>query len=101
MPSNIVKSPHILSASSNLVGFSFIVLTTVQALHVSSTTILDEVASVEILLFSASCLLSFLSIRSSSENRSRLYEDIADATFFVGLAMLFAAAAIILFSVAN
>ena len=97
MELNSKKSQHILSASSNLVGFSFIVLTTVKALHASGVTILDEVASVEILFFSSSCLLSFLSIRAGSEKKARLYENIADITFFLGLALIFVTAVILLF----
>jgi hypothetical protein len=99
MENNDRKSPHILNASTNLVGFSFIVLTTIQALHVSGVTIIDEIAASEVLLFSASSFFSFLSIRTHKDKRSHIYENIADAIFFIGLLLLFAAASFILFSV--
>jgi hypothetical protein len=82
------KSPHILNASSNLLGLCFVVLTSLKVLGKSGQTILDEVTFGAIILFMASCLLSFLSIRKESR-QSVLLEKIADIIFLCGLSLLF------------
>jgi hypothetical protein len=82
------KSPHILNASSNLLGICFIVLTSLKLLNKSEKTIIDEVTTVAIILFMASCIFSFLSIRSS-DKRSAYLEKISDFIFLSGLVLLF------------
>ncbi len=89
------NSPHILNASSNLVGFSFIVLTTVRVLGLPNITIIDKIATAEILLFCVSSLFSFMSMRAASERRSNLYENVADYIFFSGLIILSLAAVLL------
>ena len=79
------KSPHILNASSNLLGLCFVVLTSLKILNFSHTTLIDELTIVATILFMISCILSFLSIRG---NIAR-YENIADIAFLLGLIMLF------------
>lgn len=93
------KSSHILNASSNLVGFSFIVLTTIQALHIAEMTLIDEIAALGVFLFSASSFFSFLSIRKDTGKKNSLYENIADIIFFIGLLLLLIAAVFIVFSI--
>lgn len=82
------KSPHILNASSNLLGICFILLTTLRILGKSQTTIIDEITFVAIVLFMASCLLSFLAIRKKTTQSQKL-ELIADIIFLAGLSLLF------------
>lgn len=82
------KSPHILNASSNLLGICFIVLTSLKLLNKSEKTIIDEVTTVAIVLFMASCIFSFLSIRST-DKRSETLERISDFIFLGGLVLLF------------
>jgi hypothetical protein len=82
------KSGHILSVSSNLLGISFIVLTSIKVLGKANETIIDEIAAMCILLFMASCILSFLSIRWVHK-KSTWLENIADAVFLAGLSLLF------------
>ena len=82
------KSSHILNASSNLLGICFIVLTSLKILNISAKTIIDEITLLSIILFMASCILSFLSIRDK-EGKSELYESIADIIFLAGLSLLF------------
>jgi hypothetical protein len=82
------KSSHILNASSNLLGICFILITSFRVLHLSSTTFFDELSVLALVLFMASCILSFLSIRSKS-SKSVLYENIADGIFLSGLIVLF------------
>jgi len=100
MPTNNNNnSPHILNASSNLVGFSFLVLTTVKVLGLPNITVIDQIAAAEIFLFCVSSLLSFVSMRTSSERRSNFYEYIADYIFFIGLIILSLTAALISFAI--
>ena len=82
------KSPHILNASSNLLGICFIVITSLKVMNISHKTIIDEITVVAIILFMASCVLSFLSIRGKSR-ASVLLENIADYTFIGGISLLF------------
>lgn len=82
------KSPHILNASSNLLGICFIVLTSLKVLDKSEKTVIDEVTVVAIILFMASCVFSFLSIRRNNKT-SELSEKIADIIFLAGLSLLF------------
>ncbi len=82
------KSPHILNASSNLLGICFIVLTSLKLLNKDESTIIDEITVLAIVLFMASCILSFLSIRAVNK-KSVLYEKVADFIFLGGLVLLF------------
>jgi hypothetical protein len=82
------KSPHILNASSNLLGICFIVLTSIKLLSKSGQTLIDDIAIVAIFLFMVSCILSFLSIRNTNKS-SKLLERIADIIFLGGLVLLF------------
>src|SRR4030095_8695741 len=82
------KSPHILNTSSNLLGICFIVLTSLKLFNVSRRTIIDELTSVAIVLFMASCLLSFLSIRGTLKTSGRL-ENMVDYLFLGGIILLF------------
>jgi len=82
------KSPHILNASSNLLGLCFVVLTSLKLLNISGKTIIDELTTVAIIFFMAACILSFLSIRGSIKKSGRL-ENIADVFFLAGLSLLF------------
>jgi len=82
------KSSHILNASSNLLGICFVVLTSLRVLNISQKSLIDEFTTGAIILFMASCILSFLSIRGSIKNESRL-ENIADIFFLSGISLLF------------
>jgi len=92
------KSPHILNASSNLLGLCFVVLTSLKLLNISGKTIIDELTTVAIFLFMASCILSFLSIRGSIKKSGKL-ENIADIFFLIGLLLLFVTALLFSFDV--
>lgn len=92
---NDQKSPHILNASSNLLGLCFVVLTSLKILKLSADTIIDEITACTTILFMSSCILSFMSIRNSF-NKSDQLEKIADIIFLSGLGTLFVT--IILFS---
>lgn len=82
------KAPQILSASSNFLGFCFVVLTSIKLFKFSSVTIIDEVTAISFVLFMTSCLCSFLSIRSKTK-RADVYETVAEYTFLAGLFSIF------------
>lgn len=82
------KSPQILNSASNLLGFCFVVLTSIRFFKLSDTTIIDQVTAICFVLFMFSCLCAFLSIRSKTK-RADLYETLADYSFLAGLIVIF------------
>lgn len=92
------KSTHILNASTSLVGFSFIILSSVKVLGLSGATSIDDIATATVMIFIVSTIFSFLSIRSHIESRSELLETIADYIFLAGLLLLFVVAVIFMFN---
>jgi hypothetical protein len=84
---NFNKSPHILSTSANLLGFCFIVLTSVKVSKFEGSTFIDEGAAAAIVVFMFSCILSFLAMRKNNKPSVRL-ELIADLLFLFGLIIL-------------
>jgi uncharacterized membrane protein YkgB len=92
------KAPHILNASSNLLGICFVVLTSLKLLNVAKNTVIDEVATANIVAFTVSCLLSFLSLRSNN-HRGYLLEKIADFIFIAGIVLLLVTAILFAFDI--
>jgi surface polysaccharide O-acyltransferase-like enzyme len=92
------KSPHILNASSNLLGLCFVVLTSLKFLNLSQRTYIDETVTIALVFFMLSCILSFLSIRGNLKAGGR-WEAIADYLFLSGMIVLFLTALLILFNV--
>ena len=82
------KSPQILNSASNLLGFCFVVLTSIRFFKLSNTTIIDEITAICFVLFMFSCLCAFLSIRSKTK-RADFYETLADYSFLAGLIVIF------------
>ena len=83
------KSPHILNASSNLLGLCFIVLTSLRLLKVEDRTTMSILAIIATTLFMTSTLLSFLSLKRDSTFSKKL-EKIADAVFLIGTIFVYA-----------
>ncbi|BAV04109.1 hypothetical protein SAMN05421788_104155 [Filimonas lacunae] len=79
------KSPHILNTSTNLLGFCLIVLTSIKVARFNHATLIDDSTGVASLLLMASCLLSFLSMRSEKEKKSKTLESVADYCFLLAL----------------
>ncbi|MDR6570955.1 hypothetical protein SAMN05660461_0240 [Chitinophaga ginsengisegetis] len=82
---NQSKSPHILNTSTNLLGFCLIVLTSIKVAHFNHATIIDDCTGIAAILLMASCLLSFLSLKSRDGRNSERLEQVADYTFLVAL----------------
>ncbi|MFL9833811.1 hypothetical protein [Chryseobacterium terrae] len=79
------KSPHILNASSNLLGFSMLIITSLKITKVSHNTYLDEFAGIACVFFACSCFFSFMAIRTRKEMFENKYERIADYLFLIAL----------------
>jgi hypothetical protein len=90
------KVSHILNASSTLLGLCFVVLTSLKVNKLNDESKIDELTSIAILVFLASCVLSYLSIRSKNETGER-FEKMADIVFLFGLFLLFTIAMLISF----
>lgn len=82
---NQSKSPHILNTSTNLLGFCLIVLTSIKVAHFNHATIIDDCTGIAAILLMASCLLSFLSLKSREGKNSERLEQVADYTFLIAL----------------
>ena len=93
------KSSHILNTSSNLLGFCLVVLTSLKISKFNEVTMIDEFTGIASILLMASCLLSFLSIRTAKENFISRYEKIADIFFIVALLFIFLITTMIAFSI--
>ena len=78
-------SPHILSASANLLGFCLFVITSLHITNKSDISVIDEFASVVTLLLTFSCLFSFFSIKTIKEKQKKHLELIADFLFILSL----------------
>ena len=83
------KSSHIMNASTNLVGFTFIVLTSLKAFHLGRSVLVDKLVALSVIGFMLSTLFSFLSIRTRKGEKSAWYETVADYIFFGSLLMMF------------
>lgn len=81
-------SPHILNASSNLLGICFLLLTSLKLLKISAYTIVDDITAIATLFFMISCILSFISIRRK-DRLSEKFESVADIFFMIALFGLF------------
>ncbi|KMQ67429.1 hypothetical protein ACM39_13385 [Chryseobacterium sp. FH2] len=79
------KSSHILNASSNLLGFSLVIITSLKISKISQSTHLDEFAGIACLFFAFSCFFSFLAIRTKKEKQENKFENIADYLFLIAL----------------
>lgn len=90
--------PHILTASSTLLGLCFVVLTSFKVRDNHETSIIDECTSVAIVMFMTSSLLSYLSLRKFKQPKV-YYERLADKVFLTGLIFLFVTTMLITFNV--
>ncbi len=79
------KSPHILNTSANLLGFCLVVLTSIRISRFNAGTIIDEVTGVASILLMASCLFSFLSLRTGQYRMGEKLENLASIVFLLAL----------------
>lgn len=79
-------SNHILTASSNLLGICFVMISIIRISGMHHRTLLDELTSIAGLLFLTSSLLSYWSIRTTRNPAT--YEKCADLVFMIALIFL-------------
>ena len=89
--------PHILTASSTLLGLCFVVLTSLKITDSREASIIDEFTTAAIILFMVSSILSYMSMRSKISKPG--YERVADVVFLTGLFCLFIITMLIAFNV--
>jgi len=82
------KSSHILNASSNLLGFCLVIITSIRITRSAEGSFLDEGAAIASICLAISCLFSFLSIRSGNIKSEKKYEKIADYLFIIALLLI-------------
>jgi hypothetical protein len=90
--------PHILTASSTLLGLCFVVLTSFRLSDNHEASLIDECTAVAILMFMAASILSYLSMRNE-KGPGKYYERLADIVFLTGLGFLFLTTVFITFNV--
>ena len=88
MQPNPTKAPHLLNASTNLVGFSFILLTSLKLFKLGGSGIVSQMVAVVVVGFILCSFFSFLSLRTPTEKLTRRYEIIADYIFVSALSLL-------------
>lgn len=81
------KTPHILTASSNLLGICFFIIAALRVTHLAEHTWGDEISMAASIGFLAACLLSYVSMRL--KKNSLMIERAADYIFLSGLVLLF------------
>ena len=78
-------SKHILNTSANLLGFCLFVITSLHISDIIETRMIDILTSVVAIFLTFSCILSFISIRTTNLKRERTYETMADYLFISSL----------------
>lgn len=78
-------SQHILSTSSNLLGFCLFVITSIHINNAFKNSLIDEFTSIIALFLSVSVIFSFLSIRTNDIKKEEKLENIADIFFFISI----------------
>ena len=81
--------PHILNASSNLLGICFVIITGINLTQKAVDTFADEICIAAALAFILSCILSYLSI--AGKRHVEMWENIANYLFITGMLALFIA----------
>lgn len=79
------KHPHILNAASNLLGIALVVIAALNVAGKNRDSFADNVGWAAAFFLSASCLLSYLALRS---RRADVYELWADRVFLCGLVLV-------------
>ena len=89
-------SQHILSTSANLLGFCLFIITSLHFSNKTENNLIDEFTSFIALVLTISTVFSFISIRTKDAEKEKIFEKIADYSFFISLLGIFAVILIIL-----
>jgi len=82
------NSPHILNTSSNLLGFTFLILSSIKAVGLPQTGYIDEIVAFCVASFAVASYFSFISMRTLDDHESTQFEKIADYIFLGGITLL-------------
>ena len=85
---NVERAPHILNTSSNLLGFTFLILTSTRVVGLAANSLVPKIAAGCVAIFAVSSLLSYASIHAATLKRSRRLETAASYIFFFGQLLL-------------
>ncbi len=80
------RPPHILNASTNLLGICFVIITGLRLASANARSYADEVAWLAALLLFTSTLSAYLAIRNHGARRWQVR--LADTTFIGGVCAL-------------
>jgi hypothetical protein len=82
-------SQHILSTSTNLLGFCLFIITSLHLTNKMENSIVNEFTSIVAILLTISSVLSFVSIRTEDKKKEYLFEKYADYIFLSSLLCIF------------
>lgn len=85
---NAERAPHILNTSSNLLGFTFLILTSTRIVGLASDSVVPKIAAGCVAIFAISSFLSYTSIHAYTRKCSRYLESVASYIFFFGQFLL-------------
>ena len=80
------RHPHVLNASTNLLGVSFVVIGALKLSNSNARSYADEVAWVSTAMFLIAVVSSYWAIRRNEA--SQVTNVIADTSFFLGILLL-------------
>ncbi|MEW6171324.1 MAG: hypothetical protein AB1472_07210 [Candidatus Omnitrophota bacterium] len=80
---------HIFSVSAAMVGVCLTVIGILSLIHASTKvdTLGDDITALDSITFLASCIISYIAIKTKMSKRRLLLEKIADSIFLTGLAL--------------
>lgn len=92
---------HIFTASAAMVGVCLTVIGLIRVVSTAhgSQTLADDFLAADALLFLASCLLSYFSLRTRRARRMYRVERVADGIFILGLVLMVFVCAIIVYEI--
>ncbi|MFE7088284.1 hypothetical protein [Sphingobacterium spiritivorum] len=93
------RTSHILNTSANLLGICFLVLASLRTIKLTERSLIDEFATVAIVIFMTSCITSFVAMKREDTASGRKLEDVADIIFLLGLIDLFVATLLLAFDI--
>lgn len=82
-------SQHIVATAANLLGFCLFIITSLHLSNKTENSLIDEFTAIVALFLTVSSVLSFISLRTTSEKRERKLENVADYLFIVSLIGIF------------
>ena len=92
--------PHILSASSNRVGFTFLILPSIRTLNLNNKTLIDNITIYSFPAFMVSSIFSLYSTRTSTRH-GMVLGTLAEYALILGLFLVLVAAMLIAFNLIN